>query len=180
MNYRIEKISVSDPKISIRLFIETDIPIIVSHFADHQWPKPRSTFDNYLSEQKTGDRLVWVAYYDDQFAGYITLKWQSQYESFREKSIPEIMDLNVLPPFRRKGIASKLLTTAETETLTKSNIVGLGVGLYQDYGSAQKLYSTRDYLPDGLGITYNYKRVSPGEKVELDDNLVLWLTKILA
>lgn len=37
----------------------------------------------------------------------------------------------------------------------------------------------RGYLPDGLGITYNYNRVDYNYKVSMDDDLVLWFTKKL-
>lgn len=40
------------------------------------------------------------------------------------------MDLNVLPDFRKMGIASLLLDTAEKQAATKSQIIGIGVGLY--------------------------------------------------
>lgn len=89
------------------------------------------------------------------------------------------MDFNVLPVMRNKGIGSALLEIAEKEAAKKSAIVGLGVGLYADYGAAQKLYVKRGYVPDGLGVTYKYKDIKPGAKVDLDDDLVLWFIKEL-
>ena len=167
------------PEITIQQLTQSDIPIIVAKFAEHHWPKPSSTFEKYLQEQDTSERLIWVAYVKDQFAGYITLKWQSNYQPFCQSKIPEIMDLNVLPPFRNVGVGSKLLETAETTASTQSNVVGIGVGLYDGYGEAQKLYIKRGYVPDGRGITYNYEPIIPGSHVRLDDDLVLWLTKKL-
>src|SRR5882757_9864952 len=98
----------------VRPLIQSDIPVIVTSFAEHNWPKPQSTFEKYLQEQQAGERLIWVAYVKNQFAGYITLKWQSNYQPFQMHQIPEIMDLNVLPPFRNVGVGSKLLDLAET------------------------------------------------------------------
>lgn len=57
--------------------------------------------------------------------------------------------------------------------------IGVGVGLYADYGAAQWLYVTLGYRPDGNGITYAEKPVAPGAHVRLDDDLVLWLTKAI-
>ena len=165
--------------IRIRPINEKDIPMIVSEFAKHHWPKPASTFETYCAEQRQNQRRIWLAFYQDQFAGYVTLKWHSAYQPFQKNHIPEIMDLNVLPPFRHQGIASQLLNLAELEAAQQSNIVGIGVGLYADYGNAQKLYIARGYQPNGLGITYDYKPIEPGKKVCLDDDLVLWLTKNL-
>ncbi len=65
--------------------------------------------------------------------------------------IPEIQDLNVLPPFRRKGIATMLLDRAEAEVACRSDVVGIGVGLHPGYNDAQRLYVKRGYIPDGLG-----------------------------
>ncbi len=168
-----------DSLTQIKLFKEQDIQLIVNHFAEHNWHKPVTTFDKYWQEQIQGERIVWLAFYDDHFAGYITLKWNSLYPSFKEQEVPEIMDLNVLPPFRNKGVGTLLMDIAEQEVAKSQNTVGIGFGLYDGYGSAQKLYIARGYIPDGLGITYNYARVKPGTKIPLDDDLVLWFTKKL-
>ncbi|CEG57197.1 GNAT family N-acetyltransferase [Legionella fallonii] len=165
--------------IQIKSFSANDINLIVEQFALHHWFKPHSTFETYLNEQKHNERVVWLAFYDQHFAGYCTLKWSSFYPSFSKQNIPEIMDLNVLPPYRNHGIGSALLDIAEQEAAQRSRIIGIGVGLYEDYGSAQKLYASRGYKPDGLGLTYNYNHIAPGQTVCLDDDLVLWFTKIL-
>ena len=169
--------------IVIRRFVESDIPVIVPSFEEHHWPKPEETFKEYLLEQQAGGRVVWIANVDNKFAGYITLTWWSQYQSFRDCQIPEIMDLNVLPPFRRIGIGLKLLVTAESEAATRSDVVGIGVGLYGGddggYGLAQRLYVKSGYIPDGRGVTYNYQPVVPGDCMPCDDDLVLWFTKRL-
>lgn len=124
-----------------------------------------------------------VAYKNNQIAGYVTLKWVSQYIPLAIATIPEIMDLNVLPLFRKTGIGSLLLDHAEKGVATKRAIVGLGVGLYGGadggYGAAQKLYVNRGYIPDGKGVTYNYQDAIPGKNYSLDDDLVLWFTKKL-
>jgi GNAT superfamily N-acetyltransferase len=163
--------------LTIRLLSVADIKIIVEAFQKANWPKPASIFEEYLKEQENDERLVWVAYFKDEFVGYITLKFQSKYPPFSEKNIPEINDFNVLPKYRNKGIGLKLLKAAETIAATRSNIVGIGVGLYADYGAAQRMYVKQGYLPDGLGITYDYKSVEPGKEVKLDDDLILWFTK---
>ncbi|CAM2735701.1 GNAT family acetyltransferase [Legionella steigerwaltii] len=161
----------------IRFMNQDDIDLMVKQFAAHNWQKPRSTFIHYLQEQENQERLVWLAFYENYFAGYITLKWDSFYPSFKQQHIPEIMDLNVLPPYRNKGIASALLDLAEAEGFKNHSILGIGVGLYADYGQAQRLYVQRGYIPDGMGITYAYKTVEPGSVVCLDDDLILWFTK---
>ncbi|WP_331831658.1 GNAT family N-acetyltransferase [Orientia tsutsugamushi] len=145
------------------------------------WNKPASLFEGYLKEQEAGERIVWMAHVHEQFASYITLKLQSQYPSFKAQRIPEIMDLNVLPVYRKIGIGSLLLDTAEKEAVTRREIVGIGFGLYAGadggYGPAQRLYIKCGYIPDCKGVTYNYQPTKPGNSYPLDDDLVLCVTK---
>jgi hypothetical protein len=120
------------------------IPEIVSAFEKVGWIKKYSIFEKYLNEQDNGLRKCWIARYNWVFAGYITLSFKSKYHHFHVKNIPEVVDLNVLPQFKQKGVVQKLLETAESEALKYSKIVGIGVGLYggEDggYGNAQRLY----------------------------------------
>ena len=161
----------------IRPFGKEDISALVKEFARHHWEKPASLFELYWQEQNTNERFMWVAFSNQQLAGYVTLKWLSAYQPFAENRIPEIMDLNVLPPYRQQGIGSQLLDVAEGLAAARGRVVGLGVGLYRDYGSAQKLYVKRGYIPDGQGVTYRYQWVVPGDSAPVDDDLILWFTK---
>ncbi|MFN7038499.1 MAG: GNAT family N-acetyltransferase [Alphaproteobacteria bacterium] len=140
-------------------------------------------FEQYLQEAGADERIIWLAYIDNKFAGYNTLKWESQYPSFKNQNIPEIMDLNILPEYRKLGIGSMLLECAEKEAKIKCDTIGIGVGLYAGedggYGAAQRLYVKRGYIPDGKGVTYNYEPTIPGHSYPLDDDLVLWFMKKL-
>ncbi|KTD73429.1 GNAT family N-acetyltransferase [Legionella tucsonensis] len=171
-------------EVSIKALELSDIPILVDAFQKANWHKPASLFEVYYQEQQHAERVVWLAYVQDQIAGYVTLKWISYYESFARQKIPEIMDLNVLPVFRKLGIGSALLTAAEEKASSQHDRVGIGVGLYggpdEGYGQAQRLYVNRGYIPDGLGISYGYKPTIPGETYPLDDDLILWFTKNLS
>ncbi|OCH99155.1 GNAT family acetyltransferase [Legionella jamestowniensis] len=173
----------SNKAISIKALELSDIPVIVDAFQKANWQKPASLFKAYYQEQQQSARVIWLAFLQGQFAGYITLKWESQYESFAKQKIPEIMDLNVLPNFRKQGIGSTLLKSAEEKAASQRDVVGIGVGLYGGldggYGAAQRLYVRRGYSPDGLGVTYGYKSTVPGKTYPLDDDLILWFTKKL-
>jgi GNAT superfamily N-acetyltransferase len=170
-------------QIQIRPLIREDIAAISEAFNEIGWNKPATLFERYLKEQELGARIVWVAHFKGKFAGYVILKWKSQYPLFKEQNIPKIMDLNVLPSFRKMGIGSLLLDAAEKKAATRSDTIGIGVGLYAGadggYGSAQRLYVKRGYIPDGKGVTYNYEPTIPGNSYALDDDLVLWFTKKL-
>lgn len=164
----------------IRKLEKTHIPVIVSRFEKSGWQtKLASTFEQYLDEQNSDKRICLVAFVDNEFAGYVTLKWSSNYQNFANERIPEISDLNVLPNHRNKGIGTSLIEKCEAFAEEKADIVGIGVGLYPDYGSAQRLYIKRGYIPDGNGATYNYEHVTPGKEYPVDDDLVLWFTKKL-
>ncbi|MGE0206693.1 MAG: GNAT family N-acetyltransferase [Candidatus Babeliales bacterium] len=142
--------------------------------------KSQSTLDSYLEEHQQEKRELLVAYKNNILAGYLTITWHSLYPFFNNNSIPEIMDFNVLPEFRKQGIGSNLLAAAEQLVQEKGfDTVGIGVGLYADYGPAQKLYVKKGYIPDGNGVTYRYKYSTPGSSVCLDDDLILWFTKKL-
>lgn len=47
-----------------------------------------------------------------------------------------------------------MLDGAEKAGFKRSNKIGIGVGLYRDYGSAQRLYVKRGYTPDGKVIKW--------------------------
>lgn len=59
------------------------------------------------------------------------------------------------------------------------NQIGIGVGLYKDYGPAQQLYFQLGFIPDGNGASYKGQPITPGQSYPLDDDLILWLMKPL-
>lgn len=135
---------------------ENDIDEIVLAFKQLGWHKPRSLYESYLQDQCNNSRFVIVAKVSGKFAGYVTLKWQSDHSFFNQNNIPEIVDLNVLPDFRKHGIPTKLIHRCEQMAKENNHTqIGLGVGLTADYGSVQRLYVRLDYLPDGHGIHYH-------------------------
>ena len=166
-------------KPKIRLLERRDIPEIVQAFREIGWNKPASQYERYLSQQEVGVRNVYVAFAEEQFAGYLTICWESSYKPFFIKSIPEIVDFNVLPKFRRLGIGTLLMDKAEREIAKVSSVVGIGVGMTSDYGAAQRLYISRGYIPDGCGLHWRDHHVNYLEEIRVDDDLALYLTKEL-
>lgn len=135
-----------------------------AHFADHA----------------TGGGDSFLAYVDDVLAGYITIRWQSNYPGFRDNNIPLIHHLSVFDAFQRHGIASRLMDAAEELIATRATKAGITVGLFDAYGPAQRLYARRGYIPDGRGICQGQRPLSQGETVTLDHDLILWMTKDVA
>ena len=166
-------------RVTIRPLEAGDIPEIAAAFQRIGWDKPASQYERYLREQADGARDVAVAFVEDRFAGYLTICWSSSYEPFRREGIPEIVDLNVLPEYRRRGIATRLLDDAERSVSGRAPLAGIGVGMDADYGAAQRLYVARGYLPDGRGLQQHGRAVRYGDAVTVDDGLVLYFTKTL-
>jgi GNAT superfamily N-acetyltransferase len=161
----------------IRMMDESDPGTISAAFTAIGWDKPPTLFQRYLAEQEEGRRLAFSAEWDGEFAGYVTLVWVSDYGPFAKRQIPEIADFNVLPLYRRQGIGNALLDRAESAASARSPVVGLGVGLYSDYGAAQRIYVRRGYLPDGRGIMYRNQPVEPWATIRIDDDAALMLTR---
>ena len=154
---------------------------ILDAVGKHGWlaHHPRELYHRYLDEQSKGELLVLVAFAKEDFVGYLTIRWMSKYRPFRDEDIPEIMDFNVFPEFRRRRIGTRLMDEAEGQISERSPIAGIGVGLTSDYGAAQRLYVERGYKPDGRGVVGDGRSpLDPSDSAPLH-RLVLFFTKQL-
>ncbi|WP_054312579.1 GNAT family N-acetyltransferase [Mesorhizobium sp. 1M-11] len=144
------------------------------------WNADPVLWQGYLADAAQGRRVVLIAFKGQDVVGYGTLLWQSGYPPFKAAGIPEINNLVVAQAARGGGIATGMIGRFEQLAASAGKPrIGLGVGLYADYGAAQRLYVRLGYLPDGRGITYGEKPVAPDQSVRVDDDLILWLTKSL-
>jgi len=166
-----------DPPVNVRPLQSEDIPAIYVAFKSAGWHRNPYQLEGYLDQQRTGERAVLVAYLDAEFAGCVTVKWRSDYPHFAGNGIPEIVDLNVMPPFQRRHIATALMDRAEALISQRSEIVGIRVGLFSDYGPAQRMYVLRGYVPDGRGVYYRDRQVKRLQVLPVDDDLVLYMVK---
>ena len=168
-----------NPALILREIRQVDCKAISQAFLEQGWQKPVSQYEHYLELQKSGKRDIIVATIDGAFAGYLTIKWQSDYIPFREKGIPEIVDFNVLKKFQRQGIGTKLMDEAEARIKQVSRYAGIGFGVIKDYGAAQILYIKRNYIPDGNGMVKDSIPLTYGDEVVVGDDLVMCLIKEL-
>jgi chloramphenicol 3-O phosphotransferase len=168
--------------ILIRPVKQTDIPKIVSKYS-FPWSTPDSTqkiWDAYFQEQQSGIRTVVLIEKNQDILGYGSFLRNSESASFVSRNIPEINAVWIHEAHRKQGLATRLIQWME-ELAVKEGYqqIGIGVGLYADYGPAQKLYYHLGFVPDGHGITYSGQPTIPGQSYPLDDELVLWLIKKL-
>ncbi|MFW6029730.1 MAG: GNAT family N-acetyltransferase [Halanaerobiales bacterium] len=164
--------------ITIKKMKEKDIDIVHNIFSKYNINKSIDYLIKCLEENKAGKRVTLLAFYKGQFAGALHLIEESYYPYFKKNSIPEVNDFNVIPPLRQKGVGNSLMEAIEEIAFDRFGIVGIGVGLYESYGSAQRLYAKRGYIPDGRGVMYKGEKVSKGSQVIVDDKLALYYIKV--
>ena len=158
-----------------------DLPVIAATRGGPAWHGDWDHWPRYLAEHQRGERWVLVVPHGAAIVGYGSLVWRAQYPPFAKAGVPEIQDLVVAEDHRGQGHATAMIAGFEAKAAAaRRRVMGIGVGLYSDYGSAQRLYARLGYQPDGLGITYENQPATPGQSYRVDDDLVLWLTKPLA
>ncbi len=72
-----------------------------------------------------------------------------------------------------------LMDAAEQIAAEYSGLVYLDVGLNSEFGSAQRLYAKRGYIPDGKGCYYEEKVCGTNAVCRNSDELTLCLVKKL-
>lgn len=173
-----------DGTITIRSMIPSDIDAIINGFKENskaEAEKPRKVLELYFDEQSKSEAYIFVAEYDHSVAGYTALYLSAKEGPFMGKNIPEVSDFNVFAKFRRKGIGNTILEAAEKVAfdISDEKAVSLSVGLHSGYGSAQRIYFTRGYMPDGSGVWYKGKQLEQYADCCNDDCLNLYLIKML-
>jgi GNAT superfamily N-acetyltransferase len=139
--------------ITIRKLRAADRDLLAQAFED--WHKDYSQFDNYYLEQLLDKRFIFVAHHNQYgIVGYVTILWDSPYEQFWRRRIPEIVDLNVMTPYQRHGIGTALIRACEAQAAERGyRVMGISVVQNEEYAAANRLYPALGYIPDGFGIT---------------------------
>lgn len=167
----------------IREMQEKDIDRLIESFC-FPWSSVKATtnkWKQYYEEHEKHIRTVYLLKKQGQMIGYASLLRNSNYPNFKNNGIPEINDVWISADHRGKGFGKKLIQYLEKMAHHENHSqIGIGVGLYKDYGRAQKLYIGLGYVPDGEGATYKGEHVIPGDSYPLDDDLLIWLKKDLS
>lgn len=166
-------------QLTIRNMEYEDAQAITEAEIEQGWNASIEKYQKRLEDQKSGKAISLVAEYSGKIVGYINIYPDSTGGAFGGKGYSEIVDFGVLEKYQKQGIGTVLMDIAEKIAATYADIVYLGVGLHSGYGSAQRMYVKRGYIPDGSGVWYHDKICKPYEKCENDDDLVLYLLKKL-
>ena len=166
-----------DKELLIRDMVQSDARIITDEEIAQGWDQTIDKYEMRLKHQAEGKSISLVAEYQGKVAGYINVYPNSQWGAFADKGYPEIVDFGVFVKYQKNGIGNKLMDTAEKIAAKYSDIVYLGVGLHSGYGSAQRMYVKRGYIPDGTGVWYRNSVCPQYAKCCNDDDLVLYLSK---
>jgi GNAT superfamily N-acetyltransferase len=167
--------------IELRALRANDLPGLAATQGGAAWKgRDSKRWNRYLAEQSQGLREVLLAETGEAIVAYGSLAWVSQNPFFRKAGIPEVQDLVVAEGYRKAGLGTRIIRALEESARIGGHLqVGIGVGLYRDYGTAQRLYSRLGYILDGTGVSYKNVSVEPGSQVNVDDDLVIWMLRDL-
>ena len=169
-----------DEEVVIRDMEAADAQVFDDEYTAQGWHPDIEYYLMRIREAAEGKCVALTAEYQGHPAGSLYLYLNANEGPFKGIGWPEIVDFNVLKKYQRKGIGNHLMDAAEQIAAQHADTVCLGVGLCREYGSAQRIYVKRGYVPDGSGIWYQGKQCVQYETVcTVDDDLVLFLSKKL-
>ena len=168
-----------DSSLLIRNMEPRDAQVLTDGERAQGWDADIGKFQKRLRDQEQGLCVSLAAEVDGGAVGYVNVYFDPRTGPFVDSGWPEIVDFGVLENYRRRGIGGKLMDAAERLAKERSDTVWLGVGLHSGYGSAQRMYVKRGYVPDGSGVWYQDRVCAPYGPCCNDDGLVLYLMKTL-
>lgn len=168
-----------DGEIRIRKMETRDAQIITDEETKQGWNASVEKYLTRIEDQAHGHAIALVAEYCGDVAGYVNVYPDSKCGAFAGCGYPEIVDFGVLERYRRRGIGTKLMDVAEQIAAEYADVVYLGVGLHSGYGSAQRMYVKRGYIPDGSGVWYKDSVCECYAPCHNDDELILYFFKKL-
>ena len=172
-----DKAYFSSPELIIRSLEEADIKLLAEKEIAQGWSDTTQKHHRRIVERAEGKCIVLAAEYKGEVVGYVSVYFDSPNTPFSGSGWCEIVDFSVLEKFRCRGIGTKLMDVAENIASERADTVYLGVGLHPGYGSAQRMYVKRGYIPDGSGTWYGNAHAVPYQSYPLDDDLIIYLIK---
>lgn len=168
-----------DTELVIREMAAADPQIFCREERAQGWHSGEEKFRTRLNDHRAGACAALVAEYRGSAAGYLNVYFDAQRGPFAGQGLCELVDFGVLEKYRRLGIGTRLIDAAERIAAERADTAYLGVGLHSGYGSAQRMYIKRGYVPDGSGVWYGDAVCEPYGACRNDDDLVLYMSKKL-
>lgn len=169
-----------DEDVVIRDMVSSDAPVFTAEELAQGWHASEEKYQQHLRDRAEGNCVSLTAEYQGRPAGYVHVYRKPAEGPFLSREWPEINDFGVLQKYQRRGVGTKLMDAAERIAASFADTVYLAVGLHNGYGSAQRMYVKRGYIPDGSGVWYRGKPCTPYDTIYTnDDDLVLYLSKKL-
>ena len=140
---------------TIRTIQSRDVQSLADTFTEQDF----AYFNNMYIDHLQDKSIVYLACKKDMrgkrtYFGYVRVVWESTYTQFWRRNIPEITDLFVHPPYRKRGIATALISACEANIKDKDyQVVGISVIQEEDSGVLQSIYQKLDYHSDGFGLS---------------------------
>jgi ribosomal protein S18 acetylase RimI-like enzyme len=113
----------------------------------------RHFFADCLARQRGGHGVLLVAWFDGRPVGDVLLSWEPADEPEvrrRLPGVPQLGHLEVLGPFRRRGIGTALIRAGE-DTARRLGHERLVLGVGVDNAAARRLYERLGYVDWGHG-----------------------------
>ena len=164
----------------IRNMEAADAQILNDEYTAQGWHPDLEYYFMRMREAAEGKCVALTAVYQGSPAGNLYLYFSANGGPFKGTNRPIIVDLGVLQKYQRLGIGNRLMDVAEQLAAQHADSVCLGVGLCREYGTAQRMYVKRGYIPDGSGVWYQDKQCVQYETTcTVDDDLILYFYKPL-
>ena len=90
--------------IQIELIQPEQVDEVIELFTHHVYEGNREQAVTHLAGHREGEADTFVAYVGRSLAGFLTIRWHSNYPGFRDQNIPLIHQMEVFPPFQRGGM----------------------------------------------------------------------------
>lgn len=161
----------------IREMIEEDCPKFYQAFQNKYRNRSKEQVQELYELHNQNQNKVFVAVVQEMLVGYVYIRRKSKAGPFSGEWIPEITELYVVKEFRNHGIGTELMNEAERYVKSVSRKVCIGVGLHNEFGSAQRLCVKRGYVPDGSGIWYEGSNLQESDYCKNDEGLKLYMSK---
>jgi len=170
---------VQNDRVLIRTMQDSDPQALFEAVKREGWHADLDCDRMRLQDHRSGKCTALMAEVDGVLAGHIYVYRHAIDGPEAYRALPEIVDFGVFPPFRHQGVGTTLMDAVEGIAAGWAEEVCLGVGLHSGYGSAQRMYVKRGYIPDGSGAWYRGQVCGEYEPCCNDDDLVLYLSKRL-